>query len=160
MARLPTRNDSTIDYATWRRVVDHADATTHFDARDFAVQEDPQGGQFVSLADKRDLTPKDFAIESIDGTKVAIYGGGVTVGHAEATCGDASLTLSASTSHVGWEYDYGSGTLAIVDFGSTFTQDAAHIRKRLYVFEVADGVASLVRDKTLDDVKPGNFAEA
>jgi len=161
MRRLPTSNprDGVIDHDEWRLAVERNHSLIEFDARDFNVVDDGIGGKLVGLrSNAADELPRDFEVLEVSAASVTIAGGTIDVGAATpVSVLNTTLTLTDSISDVGWEYSYATGLLTIIDFGATYAPDPMYIRRRLWRFEVEDGVAVLARDLTLSSSLPANF---
>jgi hypothetical protein len=82
-----------------------------------------------------DLLPEDFGIKSIAGTVVTLYAGEITIGLTGYTCADTALTVTTETAYLGWDFNIDTSRLSIVNFGSTFLRDPAHIRKWLFLVQ-------------------------
>jgi hypothetical protein len=100
-----------------------------------------QGNRFMDLRSRRPAPfpepaiPEDFGIKTISGTVVTMYGGEITIGYTGHTVADTNLTVDTDTAFLGWDYNIDTTALTIVNFGSTFLRDPAHIRKWIWKVE-------------------------
>lgn len=77
---------------------------------------------------------ESFGLKSIVGVIVTLYGGEITIGLTGYTVADTALTVTTDTAYLGWDFNLDTLSFTIVNFGSTFLRDPAHLRK--WVWEV------------------------
>jgi hypothetical protein len=101
--------------------------------------------------------PEDFGIKSIVGPVFTVYAGEITIGLTGYTCSDTALTVTTATAYLGWDFNLDTLALTIVNFGSTFLRDPAHIRKWLYKVALNGTAVSVTRLGRLSGVFPANM---
>lgn len=165
---IPKKTDSKFDYASVKNQAETLRKlnNTQFNVNDFKVL-DTSNGKFISLSDKVSEVatyPEDFGIKTLsvvsDQLHIEIYGGSITLGLAEIVCPDMTVIITEAVSYVGWEFSWIEDELLIKNFGATFVQDDAFIRKVMYKFEILGEAVqpSLTRVKHNSQVFPANFS--
>ncbi len=156
----PKRTDVSISYSTFMSIYQKMRKILNisFDRNKFAVIEDDSGIS-ISLRDNVSSTvPEDFAIKSVSGVTMTLYGGSIVIGSKEYIANETTITFSAYDSYIGYEFSYSSLSLSIQNFGTTMTYDQGYIRKPLY-YVLKNSTTNQVSVKRIKhvDLYPANF---